>query len=326
MYFYAKDITLTECLAMAQQYIETQDYEGFLSAIGIAGYLAGGESRDVAYWYIKGLHNFNKTEIILQAINKYFEHHYDEKFSTEVLLIKGITQGELGQFAEAQQIFEQLSNHEDVLIRLNAENNLSWLYLQKYQIEKKSEYLDLIISSCQKAVEQFEWVTDDNLKKKIIVRLATAYLYQGNADYALEQYFTANKLVANDPNVLNNIAVLYMLQKNTEQACIYLEKAELESENRKDYIALAYSYQIFAELTESISDYSKAREYYLLALDYFVEMNWLHEASECLKNILRLDGVINGESISILGKKLNETAFRKVGGETHTTLRGLMIS
>lgn len=321
-----KDNRLTEQLALAQSCIEEQDYDGFLTAISIAKHLAGSESEDIAFWYIKGLYQFNKNEIVLQEIDKYLKHSSDARRATEVLLMKGVSESQLGHFAEAQEIFEQLINHEDVLIRLNAHNNLTWLYLHKFQVEKQIEYLDWIIASCHKAVQYFERVTDDNLKKKIMVRLATAYLYKGNADYALDCYFTANELVPNDPNVLNNIAVVYVLQRNTEQARAYLEKAERESEDKKDYTALAYSYEIFAELTELTSDYSKAREYYLLALDYFVDVNLFPQVNECLKNILRLDGVINGESISVIGKNLSENVLKTVGGETHNTLEDWRFS
>lgn len=318
--------TWLDYLHAAQNFIAERDYEGFVCAIAGAKILAAEDANinDVQYWYIKGLYKFGKYAVILKEVDNYLVIEHDDKKIAEVLQIKGVSKGKLGKNQEAHDIFEQLAKHEDVLARLGALNNLTWLYLQEYEKSGKDIYLDRIISICQAAAEEFDRIDESNLKKMLVVRLGIAYLYKGQFELTLSCYLKALEFVPGDPNALNNLASLYIRTGDTVQAGNYLEKAEKESEQRKNYIELAYIYQNYAELMELISDYSQAREYYLIALDYFVEERLSKQVYICLKHILRLDGVINIESISVISRKLCDRLVEGFGEDTHTNMEGLV--
>ena len=146
-----------------------------------------------------------------------------------------------------------------------------------FTIYLKIQRFDAIFELNKRFEEQNIVATDDSVH----VIVATSYMFQKKYNVALELFKTANKIVPDKVQTLNNIGVCYMSLKKYDEAINAFQKSlEVDDKNPLTHTDMATVLQLKGEFLKALEYYNKALE---LEPESF--MNLLNVAN--LSNMLR---------------------------------------
>lgn len=292
----------------AQEYVPV-DYEKFMYYISIAHHYAEGDNSQITNVLVElanGYYAFKKYEKCIELIDSIFLENLacgDAKF--DLMRLQGISFGNIGKLKEAIGIFESLAQEDSVEVKIMGLGNLGWIYNLLVMDGEKDEYVGKVITCCKEALRLINPETHSKLWSDISINLGTAYWYGTWSEKALEIFLEAEKVMPEYPKLLNNIASLYVGLNNNEMAQEYLKRSEKIAERQNDLCTMGHINRIQGWLAETlIEDYMMAKEYYLIAHDYFLSIDALFEASTCFAKNLELNELINKESLCLLSQKL----------------------
>ncbi|MCK4261306.1 MAG: tetratricopeptide repeat protein, partial [Halanaerobiales bacterium] len=262
---------------------------------------------------IEDLYNVHKYSELLEAIDEAIGLIKDKKTKLDLNHKKGASLVHLGNFSAAIQIFESFIEEDCIKTQIKGLGNLAWVYILLHQNDTSLEYLIQAENYCQKALTLTESY-NTNLYTKVLINLGNIYWHKRNYEKALNIFLKASSLLSDNPAILNNIAATYVSLRDSTLAKKYLKKAEEIAEKEKNYYEVAQSIFIHARITEEIvEDFIKAKDFYLVAFDNFIETNSFSDACKIMKRTLQLDQKINNEYISLLS-----TRFSSHFGKNHS--------
>lgn len=156
---------------------------------------------------------------------------------------------------------------------------------EQYQAAKKSLSISAWINANESAYRMLAHVceqigdvkcTESNYNNAINVdpsndspwyNLATYYEDRQKLDKAMQTYVRAIKLKPNDPSTLNNMARLYILENNVNEAQKNLKKAETELNSNTDPSLVAVIFKNKGWLSYKLRDYKSAKEFLEASVD-----------------------------------------------------------
>ncbi len=252
---------------------------------------------------IEDLYRIRKYQELIEAIEETTELIEDKEIQLDLNHKKGVSLVQLGKFSAAIQIFESLLNEEFTKAKIKGLGSLAWVHILLHQTNTSSN-LTRAERYCQEAL-LLSQNYDQTLYVKVLINFGNICFYKGNYQKASTLFLEANSLSNDNPTILNNLAATYVSLREKQLAETYLEKAESLAQEQQNQIELAESNFIRGRIFEEIhEDYTQAKDFYLVAYDFFIEANSPHDGCMVMNILGQLHQKIINESLSILSDKI----------------------
>lgn len=286
---------------------EKKDLMSFAGHIAIAKYLAKDTAtlRTILEEEVKGLYSLYQYPKVLSLVDEAIELMDDAIVRLNLVRIKGLSLARTGEYQAAIEIFQQLAEEEDRKVQIWGYGNLGLVYLLIAKFKLAREQLGLAEEYCLKGLELSKEF-DQKLYTECLRNLGNVYWYNNQFSKALKTFLEVQKHnCGDDPKNLNNIAATYVSLRDINLAEKYVDMAEMLAERERDLFEIAQSNLIRGRIEEEVSeDFIKAKDFYLVAFDYYIEAHALQDALKTYSRIVRVDQKINEESVHVLVQKM----------------------
>lgn len=292
----------------AKESLEAKKLFQFIKYISIAEYLANNNHQQlkmVLAEEVNGFYLMNQYEKVLEVTEEALKVIDDRETRLELMYKKGVALGRLGVFKEAAEVFKGLIRDDILNIKIESYISLAWVDIHLHETHSDTRYLSEAKECCFFALD-LSREFDTRLYVRALRNLGWAYWAEGDYQNALQTFLNANELTnGKNANALNNVASVYISLGQADMAVKYIDRAEEIAEAEKKYCEAAECNFLRGRIAaEVMEDYLKAKDYYLIAYDYFVEASAINDAFKMLNRIAALDQKINDESYTILANRL----------------------
>lgn len=306
----------------AKEALNRADVLHFTKYIGLAEYAAQAESAslpEILLTEVEGLYSLHQFEQIVQATEEVERLVADPELLACLLHKRGVAFAKLGNSSEAARILRGLLQADWLIgqgnllkVQMEILISLSRVYRQWVGTDHGLRSLLSDAKDCCVQALTLARELDEALYLQALLGLGDICQQMGEYSEALELYLEANTLTKGENvQILNEIAATYVSFGQAELAQDFLEHAEGLAGKEQDSLQIAKSNYIRGKIAADIlEDYLKAKDYYLIAFDNYLAVDYIAQALQMLKRIAALDQRITDESYSMLLNRLDAHSLR----------------